>query len=254
MSKKVSTTESSEKTISDGSFVLIEYTAKEKETGKVFDTTYEEIAKKEKIFEESASYGAKLIIIGEGWYIKGFEEKLKGLKESEQKELEVPPEDAFGSRDASKIEQISLRKLVKAGIDVRPGIQIRIGNRIGTILRVGAGRVTVDFNPPLAGKTLVYDVKIVKILDKKEDKIKHLIKRRLRDLDIEKIQLKFKKNELTINLPDDVLYYSNVEVAKRGISSDIFKYIENIEIIRFVEEVKKEGPSQPEEPSDKAEK
>ena len=245
--KKSKTTASSQKVISDNTFVLIEYTAREKETGKVFDTTSEEVAKKEKIYDEHDVYGHKLVIIGEGWFLKGFEDRLKNLKENEEKEFEIPPEEAFGPRDPSKIEHISLKKFVREGIDPKPGMQVRIGNRVGTVLRVGAGRVTVDFNHPLAGKTLSYSVKVVKIIDNDVEKVKHLVKRRISDLELDKINITFNKSELDIMLPDDVLYQRDVEIAKRGIARDIFKYFPQIKVIRFIEEIKKEEPQAEEE-------
>jgi len=53
-----------------GDFILINYTARVKETNEVFDTTLEEVAKKEHLYKEGEIYEPKLVVIGEGWMLK----------------------------------------------------------------------------------------------------------------------------------------------------------------------------------------
>ena len=53
-----------------GDFILIEYTAKVKETSEVFDTTVEETSRKEHLHKEGEMYEPKLVVIGEGWVLK----------------------------------------------------------------------------------------------------------------------------------------------------------------------------------------
>lgn len=62
-----------------GDFILIDYTAKVKETGEVFDTTNEEIAKKEHLHKEGEIYEPKLIVVGEGWMLKTLDEGFAKL-------------------------------------------------------------------------------------------------------------------------------------------------------------------------------
>ena len=63
-----------------GDFILIDYTAKVKETGEVFDTTIEEIAKKEHLYKEGEIYEPKLIVIGEGWVLKALDESFLNME------------------------------------------------------------------------------------------------------------------------------------------------------------------------------
>ena len=56
-----------------GDFILINYTSKVKETNEVFDTTYEETAKKEHLFKEGETYEPKLVVIGESWVLKALD-------------------------------------------------------------------------------------------------------------------------------------------------------------------------------------
>lgn len=234
--------ESNSNVVSEGDFVIVEYTARDKETNTIFDTTYEEVAKEAKIYKEGEIYGPQLLIVGEGWSVSGLEKRIVGIKEGETKVIEVPPEEGFGRRDPSKIEKIPLRRFRKEGINPKPKMRVNINNRIGTVLHVGAGRVLVDFNQPLAGKTLVYELKVDKILKDETEKIQQLIKRRIPDLELDKVTTVKEDKTLTITLPDEVLFYRGVEIAKRGIAQDIFKYFDNIEKVRFVEEIVKEKP------------
>ncbi|MGQ4834540.1 MAG: FKBP-type peptidyl-prolyl cis-trans isomerase [Candidatus Asgardarchaeia archaeon] len=254
-SKKVSSKESKQTVekkneVSKDDFVTVEYTLWKKVNSelKIVETTDEKLAKEAGIYDEKEKYGPKFLIVGEGWYPSFFEELLIGMHEGETKKVELPPEKAFGERDLTKIENIPLRKFRKEGIIPRPGDQVRVGFRAGTVLRVGSGRVIVDFNHPLAGATVVYEIKVQKIIQNPEDKIKQLILRRIPDMEIEKVHISIHDNTVEIHFPDIALYYRDIGVAKRGIANDIFKYFSEITHVRFIEELVK-----PEEKSEKLE-
>ena len=67
-------------TFQKGDFILINYTGKVKETNEVFDTTDEEVAKKEHLHKEGEIYEPKLVVIGEGWVLKALDEALLGME------------------------------------------------------------------------------------------------------------------------------------------------------------------------------
>lgn len=79
-----------------GDFVLIDYIARVKETGEVFDTTKEDVAKKEKLYKEGELYEPNLVVIGESWVLKALDESLLTFELSQTKPTEIPPEKAFG--------------------------------------------------------------------------------------------------------------------------------------------------------------
>lgn len=64
-------------TLQKGDFILINYTAKVKETNEVFDTTIEETSKKEHLHKEGDVHEPKLVVIGEGWVLKTLDESLE---------------------------------------------------------------------------------------------------------------------------------------------------------------------------------
>ncbi len=216
-------------------FLLVEYTVVVKDTGKVIDTTSIEEAKKAGIYSEDKVYKPVLVIPGEGVYVRGFEEALMDAKEGEEKEIEIPPSKAYGERDPNKVKIIPLREFRRRGIQVRPGEIVEINGVPAVIRNITGGRVVVDFNHPLAGKTLIYKYKVVKELTSNEDKIKHLVLRRLRVLEPNEIKINLNNGRVEIELPEKVLLNENIQYIKKVIASDIAKYIDNINEVVFID-------------------
>lgn len=79
--------------VESGDTVMVHYIGSCR--GKVFDTTYEEIAREAGIYEEGKEYGPVEILVGAGGVIKGLDEALPGMKLMEEKEIAVPPEKGF---------------------------------------------------------------------------------------------------------------------------------------------------------------
>ncbi len=118
-----------------------------------------------------------LVLVGIGEVIPGLEEVLKTMKEGEEKEVKIPPEKGFGKRDPEKIVIIPEREFKKRGITPYPGLVIEADGKRGRVIAVSGGRVQVDFNHELAGKTLVYKVKVVKEVKELEDVVRLLFKK-----------------------------------------------------------------------------
>ncbi len=214
--------------LKDGDFVLIEYTARVKETGNVFDTTNEEIAKKEGVYDSNKVYGPILVVIGRGWVIKGLEEALKEMNVGEEKEVEIPPEKAFGQRDPSKVKVFSMREFKRRGINVKVGDVLDFGGATGIVKSITGGRVVVDFNHPLAGKTLVYKIKILKKLEDITEKAKALVARHL-SIKIDEAQVEYKPEEktLVINIPTRIMTRKNIQYAKIALVGDIYDLLKD---------------------------
>jgi len=224
-----------------GDFILIDYVGKVKETGEVFDTTIEEIARKERLYKEGEIYEPKLIVLGEGWILKALEEEILKLDVGTKSTIEIPPEKAFGPRDPEKVKLVPLKRLVAKGITPQIGMRVEYEGKMATVRTVGAGRVQLDFNPPLAGKTLVYEVTVQKKLETKTEKINALIHRRIPIVEIEKFKLKTTKTSVTIEMPEDAFYIEGIQLAKRGIAMDIQKFFPEVTTVKFIETFKRES-------------
>jgi peptidylprolyl isomerase len=225
--------------IENGDFILIDYVAKVKETSEIFDTTMEEVAKKERLYKEGEIYESKLIVVGEGWMLKALEESLPNFELKKTASVEIPPEKAFGPRDPEKVRLVPLRRLTTRGITPQPGMRIELDRKLATVRTMGSGRVQLDFNPPLAGKTLVYEVTVQKKLETKADKITALIHRRIPAIEVEKFNLKISKKGVAINVPEEAFYVEGLQLAKRGIAADIQKFFPETATIKFVETFKR---------------
>lgn len=222
-----------------GDFLLLNYTLKVKESGETVDTTFDNVAKDANIHREDAFYGPKFVILGEGWLPKGLEDSLVGLDAGKSTTVELSPEKGYGPRDPAKMRLVSLRRFREKGIDPVPGVQIEFEGRAAVVRAVGAGRVQVDYNHPLAGRTLVYDVSIEKVLEDEDEKVLSIISRRIPEVPGGKFSLKRDGKDLAIEVPEEAFYLSGLQVAKKAISSDLQKYFPDIESIAFLETFKK---------------
>lgn len=247
--------------IKKGAFILIDYVGRVKQTGELFDTTLEEVAKAEKVYRENVLYEPMLVVVGEGWVVEGLDEELVNLNLEKPTTIEIPPEKAFGPRDPSKIRSIPLRRLRSEKINPVPGMQVEISGRPAVIRSVGAGRVQVDFNPALAGKTLEYDITLRKILDKKNDKIEALLHRRFPSIEQTKFKTKTTKRKITLTIPEEAFLIGGLQYAKQGFFTDLKRYLPGFKELVFeevykVEEKRTTKPAdeeKPTEPSDEGE-
>ena len=223
-----------------GDFILIEYTAKVKETNEVFDTTNEETAKKEHLHKEGEIYEPNLIVIGEGWMLKTLDENFTTMKLGKAATVEISPDKAFGARDPEKVKRVPLKQLLAKNINPAIGMRVEYGGKNASIRAIGAGRVLLDFNPPLAGKTLVYDVTVQKKLATKEEKMAALIHRRIPIAEAAKFKLTLEENAVTVEMPEETFYLEGIQVAKRGVAVDVQKFFPEIAAVKFVEAFKAE--------------
>jgi len=217
-----------------GSLILLDYTARVKDTNDIFDTTREEEAKKTNLYDPTHKYEPKIVSVGESWVLKGLDEALSNANVGDKLNIEVPPEKAFGKRDDTKIRMIPQRKLGDKADEVGVGDEIEIDNRRGIIRYAGSGRIQVDFNHRLAGKTLLYDANVMKRLDSDSEKVSALIKRRL-GVDETKLQINLVEANLEVQLPEDTYLAEGLQIVKRAVTNDIFKFVPSIKNIRFIE-------------------
>jgi peptidylprolyl isomerase len=232
-----------------GDFILINYTAKVKETNEVFDTTNEETAKKEHLHKEGEIYEPNLVVIGEGWVLKALDDSLTTMEINKPATVEISPDKGFGQRDPEKVRRVPLKQLLAKEINPAIGARIEFQGKMASVRAIGAGRVLLDFNPPLAGKTLIYDVTVNKKLESNEEKIGALIHRRVPVVEENKFKLTIQDKSLTIDMPETAFYIEGIQIAKRGIALDIQKFIPDLAETKFVEAFKAEPKPAPAAPT-----
>ena len=232
-------------TFDKGSLILVDYTAKVKDDGEVFDTTIEADAKKHSLHEENVKYHPKLVSIGETSYpvLKGFDEALAKTSVGDKLTVEVTPDKGFGERDSTKVRMIPIRKLGEDAEKVSVGDTIEVDNKRGIIRYIGSGRVQMDYNHRYAGKTILFDVNVLKSLDSPNDKVDAILKERL-PVEDTKIAFDLKDKEASITIPEEILRADGLQIMKHFIQMDIFKFVKTLEKISFVEtHINKQAPT-----------
>ena len=217
-----------------GSLILVDYTSKVKDTGEVFETTIEEEAKKHSFHDPNVKYQPKLVSVGESWVIKGFDEALEKTSVGDKKTIEVSPDKGFGERDKGKVRMIPLRKLGEDAEKVSIGDTVEVDNKKGVIRFIGSGRVQIDYNHRFAGKTVLYDINVLKELKTDDEKTSGILKRYL-PVNDDKISFKKTGNILDVIIPEEMFRAEGLHAIKHFVQTDAFKFIPTLEKVNFVE-------------------
>ncbi len=214
--------------IKDGDFILADFVGFTTEDHRIFDTTKEDVAKAENVFDEQEAYQPRLLIVGQGWMVPGVDEALIGMKVGQTKNITLPPEKAFGLRDAQQVRIIP-RARIKTDQKLGRGVRVRIGNQTGTVRHVGGGRVTVDFNPVLAGHTVDYEITVKKKLSGAQEKLDAFIFRRFTGVDEKSLKVTAKGKTVTIAISADprILLNQSLQMWKLGVTHDIETYMKD---------------------------
>lgn len=139
--------------VKEGDTVSVEY------TGRLEDGT---------VFDSSDQHGEPLqFTVGEGKIIKGFDHAVIGMKIGEEKEVSIPPEEAYGHHNPELVRDLP-RNVFPEDQEIKPEMVFMMalpdGRQVPVrISKVGEEQVTVDLNSPLAGKTLLFTIKLVTI-------------------------------------------------------------------------------------------
>lgn len=145
--------------ITKGQFIEISYTGK-LANGAVFDTRDEKLAKEHGVYSDRRSYGPAIICVGEGNVLVGLDKALEGKELNKSYTFTFGPQEAFGKKNAELIRLVPLKKFHEQRVNPTVGMTVYINNQMGTVKTVSGGRTLVDFNHPLAGLDVTYDVAI----------------------------------------------------------------------------------------------
>ena len=120
-----------------------------------------------KVVDSSKGQTPLKYVQGEGKIIPGLEKQLAGLKVGEEKNIVVAPEDAYGMPDPSGVKEIK-KTMIPKDIELAVGTTLEMSDNTGnvfpaTIKEIKPDTVMLDFNHPLAGKQLNFQVKVVEI-------------------------------------------------------------------------------------------
>lgn len=152
-------------TISSGDDVTFEYVGRDPD-GAVFDTSRESVADEADLNADDREYQPLTVEIGAGEIIPGLEEGLLGMEAGGEATIEVDPEDGYGHRTEEKLvehEAAAFAELLD-GQTPEEGMRLqRQSGEVGEVVHADEDVVRIDFNHPLAGETLAFDVEIVDV-------------------------------------------------------------------------------------------
>jgi len=118
-------------------------------------------------FDTSAGHDPLTFLIGGEQVIAGFEEAVLGMSAGESKTVTIPAEKAYGSYDEALVIQAPLAH-IPPDMDPQVGQRLQMGGPGGELVQVvvsevSSTHVTLDANPPLAGKDLTFQIELVSI-------------------------------------------------------------------------------------------
>ncbi|MCL2712522.1 MAG: FKBP-type peptidyl-prolyl cis-trans isomerase [Methanomassiliicoccaceae archaeon] len=218
--------------VSKGDLVYIDYDAFLTDNNKLFDTTKAESAKNAGFFDEKTEYAPLPVLLGAGRLFEAFEAAIENAAVGKETEVKLSSAEAAGARDPKLVETYQLKEFHKQDIAPHPGLEVQLGNRRGTVMYVGAGRVKVDFNNPLAGKDLVYKFTVKEVVSDKIEKAKAVVKMDLGTSD--GFEFTISNEKVTVILPELTKFDQSWPVARFKIVSDLRKVAE-VDTIEFVE-------------------
>ncbi|EIK47078.1 ribosomal protein S2 [Cellvibrio sp. BR] len=105
--------------------------------------------------------------VGDGNLLPGFEKALFGMLEGEHKTVVIKPEDGFGQRNPNNIQEIA-RSQFSPDLELSEGLMLSFADAQktelpGVVVSFDEDVVVVDFNHPLAGRDILFEVAILKI-------------------------------------------------------------------------------------------
>ena len=130
------------------------------EDGQVIDTTVEKDAVDAGLEVKGHKFQPKIIKVGERHLLPVLDAHLEALTAGKHKVL-LPPEEAFGKKSAKLLKLVPMSVLKKNNINPYVGQPLDIDGQRGVIRVASGGRTIVDFNHPLAGQSIEYDLEII---------------------------------------------------------------------------------------------
>ncbi len=109
--------------------------------------------------------------------LPGLETALEGKQVGDKFSVTLAPEDAYGEYDEEDVEEIDRADIPNVE-ELEIGMVVEVEDEDGyaymaQVQEIGAKVVVLDFNPPLAGKTLTYDVEVIAMREATEEELEH---------------------------------------------------------------------------------
>ncbi len=233
------------KKVDEGEFVLINITAKTQK-GKIFQVSSVEDAKKAGLYDEQKEkqgfFAPEFVIVGKpGFLNEGLTDFIKAMNYFEKKSVRIPPTKAFGKREPQKIERIAIAKFRKLNEGKNPerGQEFtkKDGQR-GVVSNITQGRVIVDYNHPLAGQSVDYNLEIIDKIESFNDKIEYfMLNKGIPKESISDFKLNYNKDDKSLEFTVPKMFlFQNLTYVKFGLAMDLQTHLaDEISDVKFIE-------------------
>jgi len=212
--------------------IRLDYKAYMADTKKLYDTTDEAAAKEAGIYNEKYHYAPMSYIVGSKKLFSALDKAIADAQVGKEFEVSIPCEEGAGARNPKLLETYPIRDFYKQQINPMPGMQVTLANRSGTVLSVGAGRVKVDFNNPLAGHDLFYKLTVKEEITAPEEKAKAIIEADFGQAD--GFVFAFPAGKVSVTLPEITKFHQEWPVARFKVVSDLREAF-GVDTVEFIE-------------------
>lgn len=204
-------------------FIEIEFTGKIQSSGDIFDSNI-----KKDVESAGLKIPAKPFIfaLGQGMFLEGVDKFLIGKETGKDYNIKLSAENAFGVRDPQAIKLVPSQLFKQHQVVPIAGGIFNFDRRMGKILSVSGGRIRVDFNHPLAGKDVSYELKILRKVDDVNERLnafnEFLFKK--------KFKFEIKDKELTLEVDKPLVQFIKMFADKFKELFDLNLKIKEVEV------------------------
>jgi len=132
------------------------------------------------LIDSSEHSGQLNYIEGLGMMVAGIEKALKGVKENEEFDVRLAPEDMYGLRDETKVMEVSADDFHGSADELEVGTIIEAhtqeGHKLMTVKSIEGKKIMLDSNHPLSGMTMLFSGKVLSSRPATQDEIDRLTK------------------------------------------------------------------------------
>ena len=209
--------------IKKNDFIEIDYTGIIKDNNEIFDTTIEKTAIDNGIKSGDFKYAPVIIAIGQSNIFKGIDDSFESKTVGDSYRIELSAEEAFGKKDSNLIKFMPTKSFTEHKINPVPGLHIDVDGVMGIIRVVSGGRTLVDFNHQLAGRDVIYEIGIRRIVEDKLEKLRALF----HNIIHYEPEIKVMDNEVVVSIPE------TLNINENEIHSKISELIPEITNLKF---------------------
>lgn len=215
----------------------LDYSGRDAADAKVFDTTKAEVAKAAGVFDDRTLYRPLILVEGGGELLPALEKTLSQMKAGEKKTIRLEPAEAFGQRNPDLVRVVPIKQFQARQIQPVPGLDVMIDQYRGRVQSVSGGRVRVDFNHPLAGKTAEFELEMKAVFETEKDKIQAIFRKFFVSEGENAPQVSIGVDASEVVLPG--LGDGRVQQLKQSFANAVFNATEKTKKVRFIENVDK---------------